>query len=223
MEKGRRAIDDEQKEVRRQTILDTAWQLYQQHSYETLTIADVAQATGLAKGTIFLYFKTKEALFLVVVEQQLESWFFEVNGVLESLAGRATIPQIAALFNDSLGKRPALTRLLAILHTLLEQNIDESAARQFKRMLKEHFLQTGNWLEKSLPFLGLGQGAHCLLQCYALVIGFWHLTDAAPIVRRVLQEEEFQMFALDFAREFPLAMQSLLYGLEHEAHLKKEV
>jgi AcrR family transcriptional regulator len=35
------------------------------------------RARGLAKGTVFLYFKTEEALFLALVEQRLVEWFAE--------------------------------------------------------------------------------------------------------------------------------------------------
>ena len=60
----RRAIREDQKLVRRQQILDTAWGLFQENDYEHVNIIDVAKGAGLAKGTVYLYFKTKEELFL---------------------------------------------------------------------------------------------------------------------------------------------------------------
>ena len=38
--------------------------MFLQTNYEAVTIAAVAQESGLAKGTVYLYFKTKEELFL---------------------------------------------------------------------------------------------------------------------------------------------------------------
>ncbi|WP_126552902.1 TetR/AcrR family transcriptional regulator [Dictyobacter kobayashii] len=213
----RRAVHDGQKEERRQAILATAWQLFQTTSYEDVTIAGVAEAAGLAKGTIFLYFKTKEALFLALLEQQLASWFAAVDAGLVALQDQEPIPQISALLCEQLESRPGLTRLLAILHTILERNINLDEALRFKYMLKEHFEHTGALLEQRLPFLHTGQGAQVLLQCDAMVIGFWHLADPAPIVQQALQQPDLRLFEVRFAAELSTAMRALLYGLEKVA------
>jgi AcrR family transcriptional regulator len=221
MEKQRRrAIYDDQKEERRQAILDTAGRLFQATSYEAVTMAGVAEAAGVAKGTVFLYFKTKEALFLALLEQQLESWFAAVDAGLIVISGESSIPRVTALLGEQLESRPGLTRLLAILHTLLERNISVEEAQHFKYMLKEHFERTGALLERCLPFLQPGEGAHVLLQCDALVIGFWHLADAAPVVQQVLQRPDLLLFEIRFVSELSTAMQALLYGLEKVAQEK---
>ena len=118
---------------------------------------------------------------------------------------------------QSLEARPGLTRLLAILHTILEQNIDLDSALAFKYFLLEHFERTGLLLESCLPFLSAGKGASLLLQSHALVIGLWHLSDPAPIVQQALQKPELRMFEVRFAPEFSTALQALLYGLERTA------
>ena len=215
----RRAIRDEQKEERRQTIIDMAWRLFQDTSYESLTMADVADALQLAKGTVYLYFKTKEELFLTIEERQLEAFFAEVNGGLSAISSSKVeaIPKIVELVCNALERRPGLTRLLAILHTILERNINLETATQFKYMLKAHFERTGSLLEGCLPFLETGEGAHLLLQSHALVIGLWSLADPAPVVREVLQQPDLQMFEVQFAPEFSRTLQALLYGLERAA------
>ena len=213
-----RAVHDEQKQERRQAILDATWQLFQTTRYEALTMVDIAHALGLAKGTVFLYFKTKESLFLTLVEQQLTVLFTEVNTHLETLAHPSTVPEVAEVLCQSLEARPGLTRLLAILHTMLEQNIDLDTALAFKYFLLEHFQYTGTLLEQCLPFLSPGKGASLLLQSHALVIGLWHLSDPAPIVQQALQQPALHMFEVHFAPEFSTALQALLYGLERTAH-----
>ena len=210
----RRAVGEEQKEQRRQAMLEAAWRLFQHTPYEELTIADVAEALDLAKGTVFLYFKTKEALFLAIVEQQLTNWFAEVDAGLTSLTVPAAIPQVVEILCHALEARPGLVRLLSILHTLLERNIELSEAVHFKHFLLKYMTQTGTQLERCLPFLEPGKGAHLLLQSHAMVIGFWHLSDAAPVVREALLRPELRMFDLQFAPEFSKALQALLLGLE---------
>ncbi len=60
-------------------ILDAAMQVYVKKGYHAATIADVAEAAGLGKGTLYLYFKNKEAIAISMVERHfkgLEDRFF---------------------------------------------------------------------------------------------------------------------------------------------------
>ncbi|MDQ2718113.1 MAG: TetR/AcrR family transcriptional regulator, partial [Chloroflexota bacterium] len=154
---------------------------------------------------------------LALVEQQLTVWFAEVDAQLADLGATCTSQQVTEVLCQALEGHPGLTRLLAILHTILEQNIDFDAALHFKYLLLEHFEYTGALLEQCLPFLAPGQGAHLLLQCHALVIGLWHLSDPAPVVQQVLCNADLCMFKVQFAAEFSSVLQALLYGLERIA------
>jgi AcrR family transcriptional regulator len=216
----RRAIKDEQKQARRQVLLDVAWELFEATSYQALTINEVAERAGLAKGTVYLYFKTKEELFLSLQEQQLAAWFAEVDVRLQAAPDApeaGPIVQVVDILCETLKQRPGLTRLLAIMHTVLEQNIDFETALHFKQMLLSHVSRTGALLEQRLPFLTPGQGAQILLRVNALAIGLQHMADPAPIVRRVLDEHALEIFAIDFAREFSATLQTLLYGVQYLA------
>lgn len=213
----RRAIRDEQKEARRQAILDAAWRLFQETPYDALNMSDVARSAGLAKGTVYLYFKSKETLFLAIQAQQFEAWFDEVDAELADARHEGTISAVAPLITASLDRRPALTRLFAILHVILEHNIPLADARAFKQMLRERLFQTGRLLEEALPFLRPGQGGHLLLQTYALAIGVQHLAHPAPVVRRVLEQEpDLAVFDLAFADEFRQAFTRLCHGVKAE-------
>jgi AcrR family transcriptional regulator len=213
----RRAVKEEQKLERRHALLAIAWDLFQTTPYQAITINEIAERAGLAKGTVYLYFKTKEELFLSLQEQQFEAWFAEVDARLSAPAAPDAdpIPAVVAILCETLKQRPGLTRLLAIVHSVLEQNIDFETALRFKRMLSVHVLRTGSLLEARLGFLQPGQGAQLLQRIYALAIGLQHLADPAPIVQRVLNEHEMQMFLVDFSNEFSAVLQALFYGTEH--------
>ena len=60
-------------------ILDAAMQVYSKKGYHAATIADVAEAAGLGKGTLYLYFKNKEAIAISMVDRHfkgMEDRFF---------------------------------------------------------------------------------------------------------------------------------------------------
>lgn len=214
-----RAMSDEQKQVRRQTILDVALDLFQETSYEAVSMADVARRAGLAKGTLYLYFSTKEMLFLAIQTQMFEAWFDEVDGRLAEIkaAGEhCTVEAFVDLIAGALENRPVMVRLIAILHTILEQNIDFDTALAFKQMLRARVLETGPLVEACLPFLKAGEGTRLLLQLHALIIGLQHMADPAPVVRQVLEEPGLEIFKIDFMQQFSSTLTVLLNGLAYQ-------
>lgn len=209
----KRARQAKQKQERRQAILDTTWKMFQQSTYEAVTMDAVAREMSLAKGTLFLYFRTKEELFLAVTAQQLSGWFAAMDEKLSQLSGREKRDQIVALLADSLRERAGFTRLLAILSTVLEQNVPFETALEFKRQVAGLMLHTGAELERCLPSLKTGEGAHLILQCQAIVVGLWHLSDPSPVVKQVISLPEMRSFEIDFDHEFCQILMALLNGL----------
>jgi AcrR family transcriptional regulator len=213
----RRAIREEQKLARRQEILETAWVLFQEQDYEQVNMIDVAQGAGLAKGTVYLYFKTKEELFLAMLSEQFEQWFNEIDGRLQTDVQLSTAPALADMLTDSLVKRPLLTRLFTLLHPILERNINPEAALPFKLMLLTRLTHTGSLLESRLPFLQPGQGAQLQMQIYAIILGLQQMANPAPVVcSLVAQHPDLAAMTIDFAPTFKATITTLIYGLEKQ-------
>lgn len=211
-----RARSHAHKMERRQVLLDAAWQLFMASTYEAVTMAAVAKSAALAKGTVYLYFPSKEELFLAVCQQQLELWFVELNAALDAVPSRAATSEVAALISTSLNRRLALTRLLAILATVLEQNVSLATALAFKRFLGERLAYTGALLEQRLRFLAAGQGVQTLLRVHALIVGLWHLADPAPVAQKALRQLQAESFQIQFEAELTTSIRALLRGLELE-------
>lgn len=56
-----------EKEQRRNSIVDAAERLFSTRGYDRVTMEDVASEAKLAKGTLYLYFKNKQELYVAVV------------------------------------------------------------------------------------------------------------------------------------------------------------
>ncbi|WP_437946005.1 TetR family transcriptional regulator [Sorangium sp. So ce296] len=236
MSSTRRARKEEQKEERRRIIIDAAWQLFQETPYLEVTMAQVAERTRLAKGTLYLYFTTKEELFLAVVDQELAKWFHEVDIRLthlgasqgEEAAARPRAPRarrgapaapgagaagsIASILSATLVARDAMTRLLSILHSVLEQNVSYEAALRFKLSLVANIERTGTLLERCLPSLAPGQGGPILIRMYALLIGMRQVCDPSDVIRDIRSRPDMGLFRINFGEEIRASFAILLSG-----------
>jgi len=102
--------------ARREAILDAALSVFAESGYEAARLDAVAERAGVAKGTLYLYFDDKEALFEEVIRSA-------ASPVVERLSALAAVPDmpidklLEALFGvfekDVLGtKRKLLIRLV---------------------------------------------------------------------------------------------------------------
>src|SRR3954463_9958942 len=57
-------LRERKKRATRQLISNVAWGLFIQRGFEEVTVAEIAEAAGVSKMTVFNYFPRKEDLFL---------------------------------------------------------------------------------------------------------------------------------------------------------------
>lgn len=207
----KRAANPNAKAERRAAILAAAGEAFDRLGFAAVSMAWLAERVGLAKGTLYLYFPSKEALFLALYLDELNAWFGRINRELTKNP-RHEPAQIAGQFVDALDAQPRLPPLAAILHVVLERNISEEEALAFKRHLLNRVSQTGALVEQLMSFLQPGDGARLLLRLHALIIGTWNAATPAPVARRVLEREEMAALRLDFSEELENTLVLLLEG-----------
>jgi len=80
-------------EARRAAILRAALGVFAERGFEAARLDDVAARAGVAKGTLYLYFRDKEALFEALIRTAVSP----VMERLAALAGAADLPPMEAL------------------------------------------------------------------------------------------------------------------------------
>jgi AcrR family transcriptional regulator len=222
----KRARSAEQKSERLKEILSAAEALLQERPFHRINIADVAKKAGMAKGTVFLYFKTKEELFFRIASGEFEKWFDAMDRLFTEVSSARTRPskdKVVTTLRHILAQQPLLPRLSAILHVVLEQNIGYGEALEFKKMLAVRLSRTGALLEKCLPSFKPGQGVKFLFWMYALVIGFTHVAEPAPVVKKIFQKEpELRTMQIDFGEHFFDALGVILDGWKAQNTRRKK-
>jgi AcrR family transcriptional regulator len=69
-----RARTAEQKAQRRNAVLEAAEKFFLEVGYEAFSMSNLAKNIGIAKGTLYLYFETREDIFLTLYEKSLVRW-----------------------------------------------------------------------------------------------------------------------------------------------------
>ncbi|MCC6626099.1 MAG: TetR family transcriptional regulator [Chloroflexi bacterium] len=208
-----RARSDASKQARRQAILDAAAALFETTPYASIAMQDLADRVGLAKGTLYLSFPSKETLFLVLLQGDLAGWFAAVADRLAALGPTEDAGLVATALTDALLARPALVRLLGLLHGVLEHNVDPAAALNFKRAHLAGLTTTGGSIESVWPGLRPGDGVRLLLRLHALVIGLGELAEPSPAARQALWTPELRPLLVDFGGELTATLVALLRGM----------
>lgn len=75
------------KDARPGELLQAALTLFVAKGYAATRLEDVARYAGVSKGTLFLYFESKEELFKAVVRQNLAGYFPVWNAEFEAFEG----------------------------------------------------------------------------------------------------------------------------------------
>lgn len=208
-----RARKDEDKAARRRAILTVAAKLLGKKQYKGITMAEVARRCHLAKGTLYLYFRSKEELFLAALEEEMSLWFDDMVARLPKLPGTGDVAdRFGAAVAESLADRQTLVDLLPLLHTVLEHNIDEQSAVSFKLMLVEKVRVGGQVVEQAIAGLPAGSGAQILIRLHALVVGLRQMAHPAPVVAEVLARPEMSALRIDFGRELSAALSTMIRG-----------
>ena len=91
--------------VRRDQLLDSAERLFAERGYTETTVMDIAEATGVAKGTFYLYFPSKEHCVVALKARLAQGLVDKLTGAITTLfnqAGKITsnIEQITRMLID---------------------------------------------------------------------------------------------------------------------------
>lgn len=171
---AKRALIAEDKRARRGAILDTALALFNSGDGGLPTASQIASASGLAKGTVYIYFQTKEEIFATLL---LEGWIPVLNAVssiFDSQKGKRSekVNMMIAVLVEHLQRHPELLRLDALVSGVLEKSMPLEVLERYQREFRALVIKSGTSIDRSLR-LASGRGVQLLVRTHALVRGLW--------------------------------------------------
>jgi AcrR family transcriptional regulator len=97
---------------KRSKILRAATDVFSAREFHTVPVEDVATAAGVGKGTLYLYFPTKEQLFYATILEALDVLLAELEGAVRGRSGEQALRAFVQSFVDFFWTRRHLAVLM---------------------------------------------------------------------------------------------------------------
>ncbi len=150
---GVAAKRERRKEARPGELLDAALDLFVEKGFAATRAEEVAARAGVSKGTLFLYFQSKEELFKAVVRENISGRFTEWRAELDAFEG--TSPELLAYCMNSWWERVGATRASGITKLMMSEakNFPDLAA-----FYQQEVIQPGQALIRCILQRGIDRG-----------------------------------------------------------------
>jgi AcrR family transcriptional regulator len=169
-------MQSEDKRERRDAILDAAERVFAGSPARVASVAEVADEAGLAKGTVYLYFPSKDALLLAVHERRIDGFFNDLIAL--AAQPRMAFDAVFALARKHLVDPPLFLPLAARCFGLMAHGAPPEAALAFKQRMAARLEAAGAGIERQVRAPTPGAGVALLRRSYALIVGLWQMSVA---------------------------------------------
>ena len=199
---------ERRKEARPGELLDAALDLFVEKGFAATRSEEVAARAGVSKGTLFLYFPSKEELFKAVVRENMSSRFQDWNREFETFEGSTSdmLRQCMRIWWQDVGatKASGITKLMI------------SEARNFPELAafyQQEVILPGQTLIRRILQRGVERGEfHVPDLDYAL------FSVTAPMIFLIMMKHSLgacipQEYAMDPMRFVETQADTLLHGL----------
>lgn len=171
-------------------ILDAAMNVYAVKGYHAATIADVAEAAGLGKGTLYLYFKNKDAIVTSIVERH----FNRLEEQITQTDAPETLDALLAALAETMTPSEDQSRFVRVFFEVFGPSFASDAfsaqVAGFFDRLGTHYaariahLQTKGEIRADAEAHALGRALASLLDGMLLHRGLFQLSQARYAVMR---------------------------------------
>ncbi|TSA41686.1 MAG: TetR/AcrR family transcriptional regulator [Betaproteobacteria bacterium] len=206
---ARPSADQKTRELRRDALLDAAMKLWMAHPERIVSVAEVAQAAGVAKGTLYLYFTSKENLLLAAHERHVAG-FFSALMARASQAESMDVDDMLALTRAHIVEVPPFLPLAMLVAGLLHNGATPEAAAAFEQRMAERLRLAGEALCRHFPLPDAGASVRLLMQSYGLILGLWQLLGKGPCA--CVESAVADLLHPDYDTELEAALRALWQG-----------
>jgi len=213
-----RARSEEQREIRRQAILDAAAAMLDVMPVSEVTLNELSRRAGLAKSNVLRYFESREAILLELLDRAAKRWLSELpgqlaDGISKDGAVWKRADRFAVMLARSVTPHRQLCDLLSAQASVLEHNVSAEVVARYKRAMSDNQAALAELALGQLPELG-GEGAWKACAMAMVFTGaLWSYTQhPASVVAAYEADPSLAVLSLDFAAALEEAFGTLITG-----------
>jgi AcrR family transcriptional regulator len=213
-----RARSDEQREIRRRAILDTAAAMLDEMPVAEVSLNELSRRVGLAKSNVLRYFESREAVLLELLDHFLGTWLAELSAELAANIEADATPevragQLAEILSESLAGRAVLCDLFGAQGGVLEHNVSVEVVKRHKRSSLAKLADMSDLVRHHVPELGDSAPLFCLISLVTAG-ALSAYVPAPPSLRAAYSEEPaLGVLNLDLRDGLRVAFTSALLGV----------
>ena len=206
-----RARSQEQREVRRRAILDTAAAMLAEMPAAQLTLNELSRRVGLAKSNVLRYFESREAVLLELLDTLSRDWLTQLAADVAATAARGD--RLAAAIATSIAARPVLCDLISAQAAVLEHNVSPQVAAQYKRASIANIGTLGELARGCVPELGEYDAVRFAAGVFMVAGALWpHSHPSAAMLAAYEADPALAAMRPDFAATVREVLEELLSG-----------
>ncbi|WP_274366280.1 TetR/AcrR family transcriptional regulator [Paenibacillus thermotolerans] len=197
-----------QEERRQQTIsllLDTTKQLIQEKGCQSITMKDIMDKSGLSKGAIFHYVKSKDEIFVRVLQERLEDTNKHFMNEVEQ--GRRSFDEPMLKISESIAayeNADVTNKVLMYLLGKEEEPIIADALKQYYERsvaLSKQWIKTGQQHGAIPETIDAGKTA----EMFVLLTFGLRIRSSIPNISAAFTAQDFSSFIIDILKARKMA------------------
>ncbi|WP_406151489.1 TetR/AcrR family transcriptional regulator [Streptomyces sp. NBC_01012] len=213
-----RARSEEQREIRRRAILDTAAAMLDEMPVSEVSLNELSRRVGLAKSNVLRYFESREAVLLELLDVFLGSWLAELTdelaaGVEAQASPEVRAGQLAEILSRSLSERVVLCDLFGAQGGVLEHNVSVDVVKRHKRSSLARLDVMTDLVRRHLPELGAGAQLFCLMSLVSAGALSAYVPPPPSLVAAYAEEPALGVLHLDLREALRDAFTAALVGV----------
>jgi AcrR family transcriptional regulator len=213
-----RARSEEQREIRRRAILDTAAAMLDEMPVAQVSLNELSRRVGLAKSNVLRYFESREAVLLELLDDFLGTWLTELAGELASgiqpeAAPELRAAQLAEVLSRSLASRVVLCDLFGAQGGVLEHNVSVEVVKRHKRSSLARLGDMSELLRRHVPELGDDAQVFCLMSLVSSGALSSYVPPPASLLAAYADEPALGVLNLELRDALRVAFTSALLGV----------
>ncbi len=199
---------ERRKEARPGELLDAALDLFVEKGFAATKSEEVAARAGVSKGTLFLYFPSKEELFKAVVRENISGRFTEWRAELDVFEGNTA--DLLAYCMTSWWERVGATRASGITKLMMSEARNFPDIAQF---YQQEVIMPGQSLIRRILQRGIDRG-----ELQPMDLDYAVYSVVAPMIFLILSKHSAGVcvradLELDPQKYIQSQLRTILYGL----------